>query len=681
MNELEKINRKRRQEFEAFRDAKVRRHRAQAAPNFDDYPLPKLQHRITAALSARWGRGPLQPNFELIERQKFGGDISVKFPQLLADGGPKAFIQKHVPWIVEVLSSAEFKDAIAKIDVKGMYINLTISNRWLLDSAQAIADHGAEFGHSDALSHRTFVVDYSSPNVAKTLHAGHIRSTIIGHVLSNLYDACGALAYRVNHINDFGGFGFTLEGYRRFGDRFPVEMSANERLLEIYAIRRTGERVVEGQIPLESVTDAERELLRRYFPDVDSTAELAKQFQDYIAASDARFAALEDGVAEEVELWASMVQWSLAEFDKFYDALNIEFDLLIGESFYFEAGESLIEQCLNDGAALVYDAAAAEQDIRALDAKLAEGEISESDYQHSVKSINKDVGAVVVALDNGERYVVRRADGRSIYSTRDLGAIKLRIEIFEPTDIVYVVGQEQKVHFDRLFKTAYQIKLAEPERHQFKHLYFGFYVDAKTGKKLSSRDTVANVHHLLDESFLYFRSRLSERVDQSADEIDRAARELAVGSLVFNDLTQDVKGAVEIETADISATIAAFEKSGGAYVVYSACRARAILRKYGKKPMRANEIDDFEIDDQEAVLLLRLQQIPEKILASAEQSNPATLVRHLLDTATIYNSYYARAEVLSDGIANPSRLLITQATQQALINGLRLCHVECPEAI
>ena len=107
-------------------------------------------------------------------------------------------------------------------------------------------------GMSDAHAKRTLLVDYSSPNVAKVLHAGHIRSTIIGHVLSNLHDACGALVYRINHINDFGGFGFILEGYRRFRDRFPKNMGNSERLVEVYRIRQTLEQfrrlAVEGRL-------------------------------------------------------------------------------------------------------------------------------------------------------------------------------------------------------------------------------------------------------------------------------------------------------------------------------------------------------------------------------------------------------------------------------------------------
>jgi arginyl-tRNA synthetase len=247
--------------------------------------------------------------------------------------------------------------------------------------------------------------------------------------------------------------------------------------------------------------------------------------------------------------------------------------------------------------------------------------------------------------------------------------------------MTYVVGQEQRVHFSRLFKTACAIGLASPDEVQFQHVYFGFYVDARSGRKLSSRDTVANVNHLLDASIDYFRVKSGARGDLTPEELDSTARQLAIGSVVFNDLKQDVKGPVPIDTAALDATIADFEKSGGAYVVYTACRARGIMRKSGIEPPRVEHITDAKIDAQEANLLLRIQQIPERVKDAAKQSNPTILVRHLLDVANIYNSYYMRAQVITDGVADPARLLITQAVEKSLTNGLRSCHVECPEKI
>ncbi|MDB5692699.1 MAG: Arginine--tRNA ligase, partial [Alphaproteobacteria bacterium] len=466
MNELARRNEVRRREVQAFRDEAVAAHRRRALPPFGDYPLPKLKARLADALSARWGRGRLEPQIETIDREQFGGDLVVKLPQLLRDGGPKGFIANHLPWIVALLEGPDFADAIARVETKGMYVNVTLSDRWLLDSAQAVADLGARFGLSDAQAARTFLVDYSSPNVAKVLHAGHIRSTIIGHVLSNLHEGSGALVYRVNHINDFGGFGFTLEGWRRFEALFPEDMAGNERLLEIYRIRRVMEKHAGAGIWPE---DAEEQALAaRYFPEARDGARLKAAWQDFVAAADARFAALEAGAGEEVALWALMVEWSLADFETFYDALNLRIDLVLGESFYFDAGDRVVDESLANGRAVLYAREHADADIARLDAL----DIQPAEREKRAEAIEKDIGAVVVPLEGGERYVVRRADGRSIYATRDLGAIRVRRELLDPTDLSYVVGQEQRVHFDRLFKAAQALGLAEAGMPHFHHVWF-----------------------------------------------------------------------------------------------------------------------------------------------------------------------------------------------------------------
>ncbi len=679
-NRLAAHNAVRRREIEAVRERHVAAHAARAARKTVEAPLPVLERRIADALSARWGKSRLEPTFDVVERARHGGDVALRFPQLLKDGGPKAVIRDHLPWIVEVLRGADLADAVGKVETAGMYVNVTLTDRWLLESAGAAAERGPNFCRSSAMAERVVVIDYSSPNIAKTLHAGHIRSTIVGHVLSNLYEACGALVHRVNHINDFGGFGFTLEGWVRFGAELARLPGENARLLEIYRIRRVLERVVAARADLAALEEGDRRLVARYLPGAADAGSIASGFADYVAASDARFAALEAGSARDVALWRDMVAWSLADFDHFYDSLNIHFDLVIGESFYFQAGDAFVDQCLADGRAMVFSAQDAAAATARIDARLAAKKIGEPERDTLAAAAQKDVGAVVVPLDRDERLVVRRADGRSIYATRDLGAVLLRREIFGMNSGVYVTGQEQQVHFDRVFRASAVTGIAPAGAVSFLHVFFGFYVDGRTGKKLSSRDSVANVTQLLDDARAYFRGRIGERAVGDAD-VESAARELAIGSLVFNDLKQDIKGPVEIDAADLAATIAGFEKSGAAYVVYAACRARSILRRAGVAPVPAAQIEAFTLDEQEVALLLKLQQLPGKVAAAARTSNPSVLVRHLLEIATAYNSYYTVAPVIVDGIADPARLLITAAVHQALAAGLLLCHVTCPEAI
>jgi len=682
-NGLEAVNDLKFQDIVALRDVIASRYAAWSAPHSGDYPIARLQQRITQSLAKHApSSDDLLWEIDFLDRAKFDADFAIRLTSLLKKRGAREYIKSDIPWIVDALRDDALSEIVKEVSHRGIYVNVRLVDRWFLNSVQEILDLGREFGKSDSESDRTYIVDYSSPNVAKALHAGHIRSTIIGHVLGNLYQACGALVYRINHINDFGGFGFILEGFRRFGELFPEKLGPGERLVEIYSIRRALEKAAVE--PASGVLDADSrdaQLLRHYFPGAGTPEAIRAAYREYVAASDERFRRLEDGDPEEVALWKLMVEWSLADFESFYAALDIHIDLVIGESFYLAAGDAAVSTAIQSGKAFVLTEERVRTEIAQLDLAVAAGEMTAQVRDANVAALEKDIGAVVVPLPNNERLVVRRSDGRSIYATRDLGAIKLRREIFNPTDINYVVGQEQRVHFSRLFEAADVLGIVTEGKPALTHTYFGFYVDAETGRKLSSRDSVAGVNELLSSAVRHFREKSAENGQMTEDELDNAAQQLAVGAVVFNDLKRDMKGPVPISRANPTAMLTEFEKSGGPYVVYSACRARAILRKYGGSVPRAADIGEFDLSNQEAMLILRLLELPDKALRAAREDNPSILVRHLLDTAGIYNSYYASAPVLHEGNANKPRLMITRAVELMLTNGLSFCHIECPPKI
>ncbi len=681
MNELAKHNEARRQEVIRLRDIIRKRCAELPVVSFGDYPLTRLRERITQVLREHSAQADLTWEIDFLDRSKFGADFAVRLTGLLKEYGAKEYIGSHVPWIAEALAGPGLADVVAEVTRKGIYVNVRLADHWFLAGVQSVIDLAEWFGHNDTRSGRAQVVDYSSPNVAKVLHAGHFRSTMIGHVLSNLYEECGAVVYRVNHINDFGGFGFILEGFRRFGPYFPESLGDNERLLEVYAIRRTLERAVAVDEGLVALDDRERKILARYFPGASTADDFRVSYDGFVGAADERFQKLEEGDADEVALWRRMVEWSLTDFQSFYTALDIHIDFVIGESSYLDAGNSVVDEAIGDGTAFELTKQRVSEEVAELDRAVAAEEITTQVRDKSVALLEKDIGAIVVPLPGGERLVVRRSDGRSIYATRDIGAIKLRREIFDPTDINYVVGQEQRVHFARLFQAAQVLGLATATEPKFTHTYFGFYVDAATGKKLSSRESVAGVNELLAAAVTHFRAKSAEDGAMTEQELDEAAQQLAVGSVVFNDLKRDMKGSVSIARGDLAPIIADFEKSGGPYIVYSACRARAILRKYDKPVPHLSEIDTFELSDQEVLLISNILEFPDKVIKAADEDNPSIIIRHLLDIAGIYNSYYASAPVLERGKANKSRLMITRAAQLVLTNGLKLCHVKCPPKI
>lgn len=678
MNELAALNEARRQEIIDIRDTIRLRHSEQQFSAAASYPLAVLRDRISAALRDEFGRADLAWESDLLDRSRFHADVALRIPALLRESGAKEYIASQAPRIAKALRSPVLAEIVADVSQKGIYVNVRLADAWFLAGVGMMAEHGERFGLNDSRASRTEVVDYSSPNVAKVLHAGHLRSTIIGHVLCNLYEACGALVYRVNHINDFGGFGFMLEGYRRFQPFFPADMPANERSVTIYSVRRALERAVGASAELASLPEAERELIATYFPGATTAKDLLVAYDEYTDASEARFSRLEEGDLAEVSLWKQIVDWSLDDFQSFYAALGIQIDFTIGESFYLDAGIRVLERAVAQGRAYKLTQAIIDVQVADLDRAVTAGEMTQEARDAAAGALAKDLGALVIPLPGGERLVALRSDGRSIYATRDLGAIAVRRQVFDPTDINYVVGQEQRVHFARLFQAAEVLGLLTPDEVRLKHTYFGFYVDAATGKKLSSRDSVAGVNELLAESVAYYREKTAANGGMSEEEVEEAAQQLAVGSVIFNDLKSDMKGTVSIARGELAPTIAAFEKSGGPYVVYAACRARAILRRYNRPLPQAAHIAAFDVNDQEALLILRLFEFPEKVARAAADDNPAVLVRHLLDIAGIYNSYYAAAPVLHEGGANEFRLLITKAVQDVLIGGLKLLHIECP---
>ena len=679
-NKLVELNTLRKKEFISLRDKLVTEYNNRKKIPLTTYSLSHFQNEVKALLTEKSGLENIELSFDQVERQKFKADMAIRSLNLLKEGGAKNYIQNHVPWIAEALKDERLEPVIASVETKGIYINILFKDEFLFSSLGTIFRLKDDFGQNDGMVDRTFVIDYSSPNIAKRLHAGHIRSTIIGHVLGNLYRSCAAKVFGINHINDFGGFGFILAGFKRWENRFEEGLSPNEKLLKLYEIRRTTERLITKQ-NLEECSDDEKALVKQFYGDIHSIDQLRSEYKAYVKASDLAFQNLSEGKPEETELWASMVEWSLEDFENFYNALDVDIDFVIGESFYLYAGKQLIKEALATGKAIWFTEEKAKAEVEILNNKLSNEELSEAEHQSLVDQINKDIGALVVLLADGRRFVVLRSDGLSIYATRDIGAIYMRRQLFDFTDAIYVVGQEQGDHFEKLFAAAEALGIMEKDELNLKHIYFGFYIDSITKKKLSSRDGISNVYKFLDFSQKYFKDKYKTNESLSQEEIHTIARELSIGSLVFNDLRKDMKSAVEIAGEDLTSTISEFEKSGGIYVVYAVCRARSIIRKIDAPLPDPEDIADFQLNSMEVSLILNIQQMPLIILKAAQQDNPAILARHLVNTASLYNTYYTQSRVMDNGKLHEHRFLITEAFRQSMENCLRILHVPCPKYI
>ena len=652
--------------------------RAAAKPlEWREYLLSTLTEKIAAAI----GYKPEDLDLSFVDSSKFKADVAIRVTPLLKSKPTPLYIKEEVPRFVVALEALKKEKIIDAVEGKGIYVNVTLNDEFLLSGAEQILEKGELFGTSNLFASRRFVVDYSSPNVAKHLHAGHIRSTIIGHVLCNLYEAAGGTAYRFNYLNDWGGFGELIEGYDRWVSIAPKGVAGNDLLFFIYSTFRTFEKGAASEKAFFELSSEERVLVEKCFAGQSQNYGGFKEaFEEFRSAARARFTNLESGKKAEMGAWENMVKWSLEDFERFYSLLNIHEDFVVGESFFVEPGRKIVTDGLAAGTVLKFTGEHVAAALSRVRADLEAKKISENEAKTFEEEIARDTGAYVVLLDNNRRMVVQRADGTTIYATRDLAGLKYRTEVFQGTDFVYEVGQEQSDHFTQLFEAGAKLGLMGTKPARCLHIYHGFYVDSTNKKKLSSRQGASSVLALFEAAIQYFFEKYEGTSEFSAEERRDIAHKLAIGSVVYNDLRRDKKLPVELNP-DRRKMVEEFEKAGGAYVVYSVCRAKSILRKANVPSPRGAALKQAKLVPVERELLKLLLDFPRRVVNAARNDNPAALITYLEETAVLYNRYYNEYPVIKGGEQNFQSLTITQATAQAIENGLRICHVTCPDRI
>jgi len=647
---------------------------------YNDYNSNTLKSLIYDTISSYEGIDDIDDiDIWLIDKNKFTWDISIKIFSLLKKYSKWGiYIKEKIPEIIDILNSSDLVKSwtIKSIYAQWIYINIELSDQYLFNSLSQVLELKEKYGESDVHKWESIVVDYSSPNTAKHLHAWHIRSTIIGHVLSNLYSATWYYTHRVNHINDWWWFGQLIEWYNRWKDILPKFEVENDMLFHIYSTYRKGEKYSQSLEEFDNISRKDKDELEKYYGPISNFKDLQKNFLNFIDASKNKFSKLEKWEKKEVELWKKIVDWSMKDFQKFYDNLWIHHQYTIWESFYSNMWRNIVKKWLTEWKVVFYDQKLAEKDIKKLQISLSSKEIKEKEFESKKEEILNDIWCYLVPLANFERFVVLKSDESTIYSTRDIAAIEYRNKVFTPNKIVYEVGQEQAEHFDKLFKSA---KKSWIKNIDFSHIYHGFYIDADSKKKLSSRDGASNVQNLINWTIDYFKEKYKyDNKWLSQKEIEEVSRKLGIWSIIFNDIKKDKKTSV-LMNKDIRKTCQIFEESGWAYIAYSSCRAKSILNKSNRE---VTSIDNFQIQDlqeKEKTIINEINKYPSIVLKASNKDDPSILTTYLYQLARYYNSYYKSSPVLQEWFEY--RLVITKSIYQVLKNGMKLCHIEIPEKI
>jgi arginyl-tRNA synthetase len=504
-----------------------------------------------------------------------------------------------------IASHLEFGKEISKIEPVNGYINIYVNTRTFaqnLIKAIVEGNYGKGAKKGDKI-----MVEYSQPNTHKAFHIGHLRNTCLGSALVDILRYAGYTVVAANLINDTG--------------------SHVARWLWCYLNYHKGEEPPKrkGKWLEDIYVEASRRLKEN--PEFDKDVKTMLQ-------------RLEQKDKEIVELWKKTKQWSMEEFHRIYDELQVEFDVYFYDSDLYEEGKEIVQQLLDRGIA-----------------EESEGAI--------IVDLDKRVGTT----DVYKTYVALRSDGTALYQTKDFALAKRKFEDHGVDRSLYVVGSEQKLHFNQVFKT---LELAGFE--QAKKCYHLSYelVMLKEGKMSSRLGNIVFYDDLYNEVFKEALNEVEKReiVQENKEEI---ARIVSMGALKFSMLRKDNNKVIQFDPKEA----VNFEGQTGAYVQYAHARASRILEK------ESADLEDVEFEalaKEEKTLLEFLATFPEAVEQAAESYKPSILATYIFDTAKAFNEFYHACPVLQAAHkTKKARLALVLAVTIVLKKGLELLGIEAPE--
>jgi arginyl-tRNA synthetase len=604
----------------------------------------------------------------------------------------------------QLASLLEIGDVCGPPEIAGPgFINLRIRDDWLVEQLAAASADAERLGVARAEKPRTFVVDYSSPNVAKPMHVGHIRSTVIGDALYRILKFLGHRAISDNHLGDWGTqFGMIIYGYKHFADdvalkKFPVaeltrlyklvntlveyhetrseklpalERKAAEVEKQLSALRatRAPADAKEAKTHAKRLRQAEGQLQelraeQTEFRNKLGAVEKDPQLRD-LAAPHADIgqrvlmetALLHSGDPTNVELWRQFLPACLADIEAVYQRLGVSFDHTLGESFYQDRLRGVVKDLAQKGLA------------------------------------NESDGAICVFLEGFEvPMIVQKQDGAFLYATTDLATIQYRMSEWRPDAILYVVDHRQSLHFEQLFAAA---RLWGFSNVELQHITFGT-VLGEDGRPFKTRSgTSVGLSGLIDEAVERALAIVSQNDDArpkpllSPSDRRNVAATVGIGAIKYADLAHN-------RTSDYVFSydkMLAMTGNTATYMQYSYARVRSIFAKAEAAGVGGSEglesdtrhptPDTFLLTTpQERALALALLRFPEALDRVVADYRPNHLTAYLFDLATRYSDFFENCPVLraeTDELRT-SRLLLCDLTARTIECGLKLLGIDVVE--
>jgi arginyl-tRNA synthetase len=467
----------------------------------------------------------------------------------------------------------------------------------------------------------TVVIDYSGPNIAKEMHVGHLRSTVLGHAMVRLYRFLGHRVIADNHIGDWGtGFGMILFGYKREGDPEKLKQDPFGHLEAIYQ-----------KIQAEAKTDA-------------AVREAAKR----------ELVLLQQGDAENLELWKQFRDYSLAALGLIYQRLGVQFDYTLGESAYNDALPGVVADLLQRGIARESEGAVA---------IFSDGKLPPKDDPFLVSEGGE-------YRDNP--LLIRKSDGGYNYATTDLATIRHRHEKFQAQRVLYVVDGRQQMHFRQLFAAARRWGFDEMD---LEHIWFGTILGPDKKPFKSREGENVKFRALLAEAEEQAAKIIAEKRPELPDH-ERAilARVVGIGALKYADLAQNRN----LDYVFSWEKLLAFDGNTAPYLQNAYVRIRAIFRKAGLEKILAATVQLTE--PVELALGRKLLNFADSVSLAAGEYRPHYLCLYLFELATLFHKFYEACPVLTaEETVRNSRLVLCDLTARTLKQGLNLLGIDVVE--
>ena len=343
------------------------------------------------------------------------------------------------------------------------------------------------------------------------------------------------------------------------------------------------------------------------------------------------FKKLEENDEEALKLWEYFKEVSIKEFQKTYDLLNInKFDSYEGESYYKDKMQPVIDEL------------------------------------ESKNLLKISEGATIIELDGLIPALIKRSDGASLYITRDIAALLDRKKRYNFDEILYVVGNEQSLHFDQIKQIIN--KMGYDFANSVKHIGFGMLL--LNGKRMSTRHGKSVIlKDVLDESIELAQKYILEK-NPNIDNINEVSKKIGVGAVIFNDLKNYRINDIEFNLEDTLR----FEGNTGPYLQYTYARINSLL---SNKQNVEFTYDNIEIDENKWNLVWSLAKFEENIITAKENNDPSIIAKYLLDLAADFNKFYAHERIVDDNVNYTEfKLNLCEAVAIVIKNGLSLLNID-----